>query len=165
MQATAIEPILSFLREIGITVEERTLPETTFLPGLELGPACIYMDPERLAYPGDLLHEAGHLAVTTPAQRERIGTAALETPWPTEGEEIAAVLWSYAAATHIGLPIEVVFHENGYKNEAAWLREQFTNRNYMGLPLLEWMGLSYGEERAATAGIAPFPHMVNWIRN
>lgn len=157
--------IRTFLISIGIAVEERALSSGTFLPGLELGPNCVYVDPEQLAYPGDLLHEAGHLAVTTAAQRQAIGTPDLEEPFPTDGEELGAVLWSYAAAVHIGLPLEVLFHPNGYKDQSAWLIDSFRSGNYIGLPFLEWAGLTLGRERAATAGKEAFPAMVKWIRD
>jgi hypothetical protein len=160
-----LQRILSFLEEIGIPVIERTLTEETFLPGLTLGSNCIYIDPQQLTYPGDLLHEAGHLAVTTADQRKAISTEALELPWPTDGEEIGAVLWSYAAVLHIGLPPEVVFHPNGYKNEAAWIIENFQSGNYIGLPFLEWAGLTLSAQRAEESGQPAFPHMLNWIRN
>ncbi len=157
--------ILAFLADIGIAVIPRTLGEATFLPGLALGPACIYMDAAQLRYPGDLLHEAGHLAVTPAAQRHAVGSPALELPWPTDGEEIGAVLWSYAAALHIGLPLEVVFHPHGYKNDAQWLIETFQAKNYIGLPFLEWAGLGFGPEQAAKQGMPVFPQMAKWLRN
>jgi hypothetical protein len=67
--STSLEKILVFLNTIGIDSIEKTLDETTFLPGLCLGANCIYIDFEKLLYPGDILHEAGHLAVTTAAQK------------------------------------------------------------------------------------------------
>lgn len=157
--------IYDFVHEIGLKIEERTLPEDTFLPGLELGSECIFVDPQQLKYPGDILHEAGHLAVTTPDQRKAIGTANLEEPFPTDGEEIASVLWSYAALKYIGLPVEVVFHPNGYKGQSQWLIESLTSGNYIGLPLLEWMGLTFTPEKAAELGKNAFPQMERWLRN
>jgi hypothetical protein len=157
--------IHTFLTSIGITVEERTLSSDTFLPGLALGPACICVDPAQLSYPGDLLHEAGHLAVTTTAQRNAIGTPALEEPFPTEGEEIGAVLWSYAAAMHIGLPLEVLFHPDGYKGQSEWLIDSFRSGTHIGLPFLEWAGLTLGPQRAAAEGKEPFPAMLKWLRD
>jgi hypothetical protein len=157
--------IMAFLAEIGIAVVPRTLGDDTFLPGLALGPCCIYVDESKLLYPGDLLHEAGHLAVTPASQRQSVGSPALELPWPTDGEEIGAVLWSYAAALHIGVPLELVFHPNGYKNDANWLIETFQAGNYIGLPFLEWAGLAYGPQRAADQGLPVFPQMVQWLRN
>jgi hypothetical protein len=37
------------------------------------------------------------------------------------GDEIAAQTWSYAAAVHLGLPPEIVFHAAGYRGAAASL--------------------------------------------
>jgi hypothetical protein len=164
-QAIEIAPILGFLAEIGIPVHPRELGADTFLPGLELGAGCIYVDYPKLKYPGDLLHEAGHLAVTPAQQRHAVGSASLELPWPTDGEEIGAVLWSYAAALHIGLPLEVVFHPHGYKNDAAWLIETFAAGQYIGLPFLEWAGLGFGPQLAQARGVAAFPEMVKWLRD
>lgn len=62
-EALETQQTLSFLKEIGIDVIEKELDDT-FLPGLSLGPNCIYIDYDKLLYPGDILHEAGHLAVT-----------------------------------------------------------------------------------------------------
>jgi hypothetical protein len=50
-------------------LEYRSLPQTTFVPGLDLGSKSIYIDQGKLQFPGDLLHEAGHLAVTAARQR------------------------------------------------------------------------------------------------
>ncbi|MBC3873948.1 hypothetical protein H8K55_10125 [Undibacterium sp. LX15W] len=154
-----------FVEGLGITIIFRQLHAPTFLPGLDLGPNCIYVDSEKLLYPGDLLHEAGHLAVTTAPQRAAVGSAALELPWPTDGEEIAAVLWSYAAAVHLEIPLEIVFHSEGYKNESGWLIDHFQQKQFIGLPLLQWMGLCYDEQQAPLHQAQPFPVMRKWMRD
>jgi hypothetical protein len=46
-----VEKILFFLNEIGIEVIEKELGDT-FLLGLSLGSNCIYIDYEKLLYPG-----------------------------------------------------------------------------------------------------------------
>ncbi|WP_163401032.1 hypothetical protein [Flavobacterium fluviatile] len=163
-QYAELEKILSFLSEIGIDVVEKEL-ETSFLPGLSLGPNCLYIDYERLMYPGDILHEAGHLAVTTSAERKIAGTDEMAPDWPSEGEEMGAILWSFAAAKHLELPVEFVFHPNGYKNESEWLISNFISENYIGLPFLEWIGLALGKVNAAKEGRQPFPKMLKWIRD
>ena len=157
--------ILDFLKKIHITVIEKELPETTFLPGLSLGPNSIEIDFEKLLYPGDILHEAGHLAVTTTAERKLIGSENMPKDWPTAGDEIAAMLWSYGACCHLQLPIEFVFHPNGYKDQSDWLIENYTSGSFIGLPLLEWMGLTLGEEKATKQKKEPFPAMVQWLRD
>ena len=163
-QSPELEKVLSFLNEIGIDIVEKEL-QTYFLPGLSLGPNCLYIDFEKLLYPGDILHEAGHLAVTTSAERKIAGTNEMAADWPTQGEEIAAILWSFAAAKHLELPIEFVFHPNGYKNDSEWLISNFTSENYIGLPFLEWAGLTLGKERATKEGKEAFPKMLKWLRD
>lgn len=159
------EQICGFIESLGISIIPRKLDAPTFLPGLELGPNCIYVDAEKFLYPGDLLHEAGHLAVTTAAQRHAVGSETLELPWPTDGEEIGTVLWSYAAARHLGIPLDIVFHSNGYKNDSAWLIDNFQQGNYIGLPLLQWMGLCFDEQQAPLHQVLPFPSMRKWLRD
>jgi hypothetical protein len=151
------EKIIQFLDEIGIPVIETELPDNCFLPGLALEGNAILMDPQRMKFPGDLLHEAGHLAVTEESLRPLIGTSEMDPVWPSDGDELAAILWSYAALTHLELEPEVVFHPEGYKNESQWLIEQFRNGVYIGLPLFEWMGFCSATEK-------PFPHMLKWLR-
>lgn len=163
-ETESLKRIYSFVEGLGIQIEERSLPADTFLPGLELGANAIIIDREQLKYPGDILHEAGHLAVTTSEQRFAIGTDRLEEPFPTEGEEIVTILWSYAAAVHIGIPLELVFHPHGYKGQAKWLMESFQSGTYIGLPLLEWMGMTLSPEKAEKENKPAFPEMIRWMR-
>ena len=155
MKPVPLKKIIEFLDSIGIKVEEVSLSDETFLPGLSLQGTSILMDVEKLKYPGDLLHEAGHIAVTEEKFRKHIGSEAMKSTWPTSGDEIATILWSFAAAHHLKLDLEIVFHANGYKNDSDWLVEQFNAKNYLGLPLLEWMALCSKEE---------FPKMKKWMR-
>jgi hypothetical protein len=136
-------------------VVEKKLPNDTFLPGLSIKGNTILMDSAQLKYPGDLLHEAGHIAVTEEKIRPSLGTEEIGSNWPTDGEEIAAILWSYAASYYLNLDLGIVFHPDGYKNESEWLIKQFSSKNYIGLPLLEWMSLCNKEE---------FPIMQKWLR-
>lgn len=155
------EKIIQFIQEIGISVVETELPDDCFLPGLSLRKNAILMDSARLKYPGDLLHEAGHIAVTPEELRPLIGTDEMEPSWPSDGDEMAAILWSYAALKHLDLKPEVVFHPEGYKNQSEWLIAQFQTGNYIGLPLLEWMGFCTTSEKDQTN---PFPNMIKWLR-
>lgn len=149
------DTIVNFLNEIQIKVIPTPLDDDTFLPGLSLKGNCILMDKSKLNYPGDLLHEAGHIAVTEAHLRPLIGSHKMSDEWPNLGDEIAAILWSYAALRHLNLNPEIVFHPNGYKQASHWFIEQFTNSVYMGLPLLAWMGLCDTED---------FPKMKQWLR-
>jgi len=151
--------ILEWLRQIGLTVRLAPLGDDTFLPGVTLEAGGLVVDPERLLYPGDLLHEAGHLATMLPAQRASAGPNA----GSDMGDEIAAQTWSYAAAVHLELPPEMVFHAAGYKGAAQTLIETYRDGN-AGVPLLQWMGLTLDRTRAAAMSSAPYPHMIRWLR-
>lgn len=158
-----LDLIINFIEKIGIKVIEQELDDTSILPGLRIKANIILLDKKRLKHPGDLLHEAGHLAVTNKEDRLLIGTAKMSINWPSEGDEIAAILWSYAAICHLGIKADIVFHAKGYKNESEWLIDQFENENYIGLPLLEWMGLCYSaDNRMENKPI--FPKMIKWMR-
>lgn len=159
-----IKKVTLFLNKIGIDVVETTL-DKTFLPGLSLGPNCIYIDYDKLLYPGDILHEAGHLAVTPSSERKIVGTSEMSAEWPTQVDEIAAILWSFAAANHLHLPLEFVFHSNGYKEASNWFILNFSNKTYMGLPYLEWIGLALSEKSAIQQEKEPFPAMQKWLRD
>jgi hypothetical protein len=79
------------------------------------------------------------------------------------GDEIAAQTWSFAAAVHLGLSPEVVFHPTGYKGAAETLIQIYRDGN-AGVPLLQWMGLTLDPTRAAALSIPPYPHMIRWLR-
>jgi hypothetical protein len=151
--------ILDWLQQIGLTVRLAPLGTDTFLPGVMLEAGGLIVDPERLLYPGDLLHEAGHLATMLPAQRASAGANA----GSDMGDEIAAQTWSYAAAVHLGLPPEIVFHSAGYKGAAQTLTQIYRNGD-AGVPLLQWMGLTLDRSRAGAISIPPYPHMIRWLR-
>ena len=156
-----LSTILNFLEEINIEVKEQELDDTTLLPGLDIFKNTILMDRSRMKYPGDLLHEAGHLAVTAEEDRSKIGTPEMPPEWPTDGDDMATILWSLAAAEHLKLPLESIVHKHGYKNESDWIVQEYRNGNYIGLPLLEWMGLCTTKASEATS---VFPTMLKWLR-
>jgi hypothetical protein len=152
------ERLADFVRGIGIDVRAATLPEKTFLPGLDIRHGAILVDEERLSYPGDLLHEAGHLALTDPAVRDAPALA------PTDGDEIATLAWSYAALTHLELDPAVVFHPDGYKGGSQALIENFTTGHTIGVPLLQYYGMALEPRHADEQGAKPYPHMLRWLR-
>ncbi|HLL45330.1 MAG TPA: hypothetical protein VK399_01415 [Longimicrobiaceae bacterium] len=89
----------------------RDLPDACFLPGVRVDRGRLLVDEARLLYPGDLLHEAGHVAIMPAAERgEREGDVGADLD-----EEIGAIAWSYAAAVHLELDPAVVFHAHGYR--------------------------------------------------
>lgn len=151
--------IVHWLREIGLSVRFASVPADSFLPGVALEPGGLVIDAERLLYPGDLLHEAGHLAVMLPAQR----AAATSTAEAEQGDEIAAQTWSFAAAVHLGIAPEMVFHAKGYKGASQTLIDTYAHGR-AGVPLLQWMGLTLNAKNAAARSAHAYPMMLRWLR-
>ncbi len=156
MNRQYLEPIEKFLSEIGIPLIEAKLGNDSFLPGLKIDKGSLLYDPEHLKYPGDILHEAGHIALMTAEEKGEIIGNVMEFKSPGQDNEMGVMCWSYAALTHLGIPPEVVFHPDGYKGDSQMLIMEYTNGQYRGLPLLVWMELSEYES---------FPKMKKWIRD
>lgn len=154
-----LDRILRFLLDIGFQFREVEISQRTFVPGIAIDGGTLLIEKSKLLYPGDLLHEAGHLAVIPAEKRMRVqGDVGKKA-----AEEMMAIAWSYAASVHLGLEPSVVFHERGYKGGAASLIENFTNGRYIGVPMLQWIGLTAEEKRAKEMGIQPYPHMIKWV--
>jgi hypothetical protein len=147
-----LSTIVAFLEGIGISARPTELPDDTFLPGLTMSEGAVLYDPDRLLYPGDLLHEAAHIALT-PAV-ERAGLSAATTF--TLGDDLAAIAWSWAALTHLRLEPAIVFHDGGYQGGARAFIDNFSNRRFVGVPMLQWLALT--DEPT-------FPEMIKWLRD
>ena len=139
---------LNFLNGIGLQARPGEVRDDTFVPGIEIENGTLIFDEAKLKYPGDLLHEAGHLAVMAPGERSRANATVDTGP----GEEMAAIAWSYAAALHIGIDPSVVFHPDGYKGGSQAILENFATGHYFGVPLLEMWKMT-----------EKYPQMAKWL--
>jgi hypothetical protein len=148
--ATALERILEFLTSTGLEVRLEPIEVPTVLPGLTVDHGALVVDEARLTYVGDLLHEAGHLAVVPAADRSELTVNVGDDG----GNEMAALAWSYAAARHLGLAPEVVFHEGGYRGGARALIDNFEAGRYLGVPILVWREMTTTEA---------YPAMDRWL--
>jgi hypothetical protein len=156
-----IERIVGFVRGIGLEVAIEDIPHETFMPGLTVHHGSLVVDLVRLAAPGDLLHEAGHLAVMEPLRRRRchldVGKRA--------AEEMMAIAWSYAAAVHLQIDPAIVFHDAGYRGGAQALLDNFMHGRFIAVPTLQWIGMTADEKRAPELGVPPYPHMLKWLND
>lgn len=152
--------LVDFIRSIGLDVRQGELPEPTFLPGIQIEHGGLLVDDARLRYPGDLLHEAGHLAVAAPERRAAMHHDAGGDP----AEEMMALAWSYAAIVQLQLDPAIVFHDQGYRGDGGSLIENFVEGRVIGLPMLQWVGMTLDERRAVEEGLPPYPHMLHWLR-
>jgi hypothetical protein len=161
-KAFFVDKISVFLNKIGISILKGNLDSNTFLPGILIKNGGLVIDMEKLKYPGDILHEAGHIAVTEKEKRKLLNANVGEEETNAMGDEIASILWSYAALKEIGLPEEVVFHEDGYKGQSDWLIENFKKGIYPGMPLFKWMGFINTDP--GNSHPSGFPKMEKWLR-
>jgi len=153
-----VRTLTGFLSDIGIPAVPASSLEKTVFPGLDIQHGCVLIDESRLEYPGDILHEAGHLAVTAPQGRgaERLN--------PGGGDELSALAWSYAAALHLGLDPATVFYPASYHGLGDDLVRNFAEGNYIGVPLLQWCGMTIEPKKVSDASTRPYPHMLRWLR-
>ncbi|QSX40997.1 hypothetical protein [Shewanella cyperi] len=153
------EKILVFFDEIGLGYRLTSLDDKTFLPGIKIELGELLIDLARLRYPGDLLHEAGHIAVTDESARPKLG-GDMKHAGHKGGEEMAAIAWSWAALQKVGLPAECLFHPDGYRGASATLIEAFADKRGFGYPLLySWFMCENPQHPDG------YPKMQRWFRD
>jgi hypothetical protein len=157
--------IMAFLAGIGLPIVEATLPGDTFLPGIALHAGGLIVDPEKLLWPGDLLHEAGHLAVLPAAVRISANDDLVDTANIEHAGEIEAMAWAYAAAVAVGLPMEVLIHEGGYKGRSQEVLSMYGYGIYPGLRGLCETGMTASPGFGVAAGAVQYPQMLKWLRD
>ena len=157
--------IIDFLREIGLCVELCEMSGDSFLPGVRIRQGGLRVDLSKLLWPGDLLHEAGHLAVVPADLRETLDDALQEMPKVPNGGEIEATAWAWAATRQLGLDSAVLFHDGGYHGHAAGLRMNFELGVYLGASGLASAGMAFIAGHADTpVDAASYPQMRLWLR-
>lgn len=77
-------------------------------------------------------------------------------------EEMMAIAWSYGACRHLGLDPTVIFHAGGYWGGSDNILSSFSSPSPIGVPMLQYVGLTYYGDRAAERGVPPFPAMQQW---
>lgn len=156
--------VISFLLHIGITVQYNKIEKDCFLPGISICNGGLIIDTEKLKYPGDILHEAGHLAVVAPIDRAVLNEDDIALRPQREAEEMMTIAWSYAVCVHLDIPARFVFHNDGYKGGGDSLAENFENKQYFGVPMLQWVGMALEEKNGIEQGKPFYPAMIHWLR-
>jgi len=157
-----INTIIVFLREIGLEVLLEDHEGPSFLPGIRIKSGGLSIDPSQVLYPGDILHEAGHLATVPYSIRCKLDGVLPDIDLH-RAAELMSLAWSYAACLKLQFGPEVVFHAAGYKGEAEHLIRNFEEGIYIGLPMLQYRQMAYDEKNAAILNVKSFPYMQNWI--
>lgn len=156
-----LEEITTFINNIGISCTEGIVDQHTFLPGVDIVDGAIIYDTAMLDSYGDLLHEAGHVAVLKDEHRAVVNSPDVWGDLSEEQAEVAAIAWSWAALKHLDIPADVVFHDEGYRGGAGHIIDKFDRGSYVGVDMLDRFGMT--NETGATGNYS-FPEMKHWLR-
>ena len=156
--------IVDFLNSIGIETTEGDVPDSSFLPGVRIHGGRIVFD-RSMPWPGDLLHEAGHIATAPASLRSTLNDGVELTgsvPYATEAE---ATAWAYAAVEHLQLDPTVLFHTGGYHGASDRLIATFAAGVYLGAYGLARADMTAVGPDARDRGAAVYPKMAQWLRS
>lgn len=156
--APKLAAVLDFLRGIGIKVAGGAFAGDALLSAMTVRDGTLLYDPAQPGWVGDLLHEAGHLAVTDAAVRDTLVEVG-DDP----AEEMAAIAWSYAAASAIGMSVETLFHP-AYKGGPEYLIAAFAGGTPIGLPMLQYWDMAARPTKSGSDDGPAFPAMRTWLR-
>lgn len=156
---------VDFLVSIGIKVHFKELDSTCFLPGISIEHGELFVDERQLKYPGDILHEAAHIAVVPASERSSLNEHTVAERPHNQAEEMMAIAWSYAVCVHLGLDATFVFHADGYKGGGSSIAENFNAGHYFGVPMLQWTGMAFEKKPADNPDAPVYPQMLKWLRD
>lgn len=159
-----LPPILDFLESVGISVRMESVPSDSFLPGLAIIAGTLAVDTAELKWPGDLLHEAGHIAVLPSQLRHRANEDLSDLVEAEFAGELEAMAWAYAATVKLGLPLDVLIHEDGYNAKSQALRQMYSFGVYPGLSGLCQAGMAQAPGFTKNCGAVQYPRMLQWLR-
>ena len=159
-----LECIVTFLNGIGISATPGAVPSSSFLPGVRISNGALVYDPAQLRWPGDLLHEAGHIAIAPASLRPTLNDGVeLPTDIP-HASEVEATAWAFAALHHLRLDPSVLFHSGGYGGASPGLIDTFMLGVYPGSFGLSQAGMTSVGPEAQRRGLPVYPALSHWLR-
>lgn len=156
--------IVTFLQTVGVPLSERQMSASSLLPGVAIESGQLVVDRSRVEWPGDLLHEAGHLAVVPARLRPMLSGTMSEEIDVVHAGEPEATAWAYAAIVALGLEPDVLFHVGGYHGHSRQLAFTYAAGCFPGAGGLCAAGMALGREEAERRDLPPYPHMIRWLR-
>lgn len=140
-----------FLKKIGMPIEVVPSyipdPADTFFKGVWIANGKLHFCPARVQV-GELLHEAGHMALMPKSQWGDLPTGRWkdDSLYPPLGGfkylgDAAVEAWDYAAALAADIPELCVF-VNGFNGNGLVVWELFDRRKHPGFTLLRFLGMS-----------------------
>jgi len=159
-QDETLRRIVDFIRSIGIEVNEGAITRETLVPGMDIVRGTLLVDETMMCKPADLLHEAAHIALTAASTRNTLDGTADTSP----AEEVSAIAWTWAASRYLDIDPAETFHVDVISGNGPTLLENFLERRYVGVPMLQYWGLTVEPKNAVERGADPYPHMLRWLR-
>lgn len=175
---------VDFVRSIGVPVS-LVRNVDGFLPAIRIETGGLLVDVDR-CYPGDVFHEAGHLA-TIPAQFRALATGELSVVQQAMDEwlqahpdgllsdpedavcrqilqcgEAEATAWQYAAAHAVGLPQAWLFSPGAYDGEDDMVLFGLRTNSYLGINGLQAARWTVAR-RSSTIDGPVYPEMCQWL--
>lgn len=173
---------IDFVLGIGIPVKvsDRTNALDTFLPHIRIEYGELVVSPRR-AFPGDILHEAGHIALLPRRlriyalddlqQALQMGSEILRQPDCSaytqaairlSASDAAVTAWQFAAHKKIGLPKALLFPLQSYGGQENLIYVSLDHNNYVGINELTKAGLTMHSEQM-NLGAPVFPQLKSWL--
>ncbi|MCC5612526.1 hypothetical protein LC612_38995 [Nostoc sp. CHAB 5834] len=177
---------IEFVQGLGlpVTITEDADLTDTFIPYVRVEAGGLTIS--GAVFPGDILHEAGHLAVI-PGDFRPLAVDSLSavmdamtkyiennphglTQWPEDplsrailqSGEAEATAWQYAAAQAIGLPDEWLFPADSYDGGSAHVLQDLKTRTYLGVNGLQAAGWTVQRKQEYRES-AVFPALNFWL--
>ncbi|WP_240224555.1 hypothetical protein [Rheinheimera hassiensis] len=175
--------VIEFINSIGIETKEHK-GAAGFIPGVLIEEGRLLYDLE-IASIADLLHEAGHLAITPLEYRsymskglmaglkfmlDSIEREFIEPDSPLfraiiQCSDTEATAWAYAAGVHLGLPPNKIIDSASYDGTGDEILLSLQLDAYSGVNGLHHAGMCVrGRAFAAMRGTSPYPHMQRWTQ-
>lgn len=141
-----LKKAIAFLKKIKVPLREspphELCPASTFFPWVWIEDSTIVYRKAKVDV-GQLLHEAGHLALMPPAKRALATPSALLNG-PVFGD-LAVEAWDYYAALAAGIFPMIVFAKN-FDNQGYRVYTQLYKGEHHGISLLKSIGFLEGDK-------------------
>lgn len=170
-----MEEIIAFLNEIGIKTSRGNVPSNSFMPNIAIQDGSIIYNKD--ATLGDLLHEAGHLAIIPKKYRpmcqgdmdesmraifDKAEIAGEMIPDSTiycaliQSSDPEATAWAWSAGRHIGIEPQDIIADYLYEGTGADVRLMLSLNCYLGINGLRAAGM--------LTSVKSFPHLTQWTQ-
>lgn len=171
----SIQQAIIFLKGIGFNTERGEVTANSFVPNITIKNGEIVYNEEALV--GDMLHEAGHLAILPAKYRsicqanvgrsvaeiwkhaDAAGELEVDSPMYRaliQASDPEATAWAWAAGKEIGIAEEEIIPDFQYQGTGEEIRSMLSARCYLGINGLRAAGM--------LDSVKTFPKLTRWVQ-